>query len=229
MGVVDVTFFDSHFANPVYGIRVYPLGYYALIFCFLDFYLTYRLTCAERSIVHLRNRKLDIPVTRAIWAFLVPIIVTLAISPNFLTVGMKSIPPEFPHRGLMENSLVAGLFCAAGTYIHNLRDTLDFSYVKNRKISEKARIEKLKVTHSSWSDALKLIVALYVGIAGVYLIYGGSLGLQSSGGNQAEAFARSTFGIVFTLFYSVFLAAGIIPQVLGGMSDIQEEFLNIRR
>ena len=129
----------------------------------------------------------------------------------------------------MENSLVAGLFCAAGTYIHNLRDTLDFSYVKNRKISEKARIEKLKVTHSSWSDALKLIVALYVGIAGAYLIYGGSLSLQSSGGNQAEAFARSTFGIIFTLFYSVFLAAGIIPQVLGGMSDIQDEFLNIRR
>jgi hypothetical protein len=227
IGVGDVTFSDSHFVNPVYGIRIYPLGYYALIFCLLEFYLTFRLTSVKRSLIHLRNPILNLPVTRAIWAFLVPIIVTLIISPNFLTAG-SSVLPEFPHRGLMGVSFVAGLFCGAGTYIHNLRDVLDFSYVSDSGISDEAKIEMLKVTHSTRSDVLKLLVALYVGIAGLYLIYGWNLSLQASGGNVTEAFFRNAYGQLFILFYSIFLVAGIVAQLLGGMADVQDQLLNIR-
>jgi hypothetical protein len=148
-------------------------------------------------------------------------VVAFALSPNFL--------PEFPHIGLMVTSFVAGAFSCTGVYLHNLRGVLDFGFVKDKTIDETARIEMLKLTHSTWSDALKLLVTIFLGIAGLYVIYGYTLSLQGNLGNQVVAFWKSLFGLAFTVFYTIFLILGILVQLLGGMADIQDQLLNIRK
>ena len=221
LAVGGVTLLDSHYVNAVFGVRNYPLGYFVLIFCIPEFYLTFRLTSMKRSIVHVRDARLDLPVTRAICAFLVPMIVALVVSPNF--------GPEFPHIGLMESSFAAGAFSSAGTYVHNLRSVSDFSFVKDKKIDKIARVETLKLAYSMWSDSLKVLVAIWVAIAGVYVLSGYQQSLQMFGGNLTVAFWWTEFGISLMLFYTTFLIFGIILQLFGGMSDIQRQLISMRK
>ena len=216
-----VTLLDSHYVNAVFGLRTYPLGYFVLSFCLPEFYLTYRLISLKRSFVHVKDAKLDLPVTRAICAFLVPMILALAVSPNF--------GPEFPHVGLMESSFAAGLFSSAGTLVHNLRSALDFSFVENKKMSEAAKVEMLKLAYSTWSDGLKVLVAVYVAVVGVYVLNGYQQRLQMFQGNLTVAFWWTAIGIGFMVFYTAFLIFGIVAQVFGGMADIKDQFLNLRK
>lgn len=221
LAVGGMTFLDSHYVNAVYGLRHYPLGYFVLIFCLPEFYLTYRFTSVKRSFVHVRNARLDLPVTRAIFAFVVPMIVALVLSPNF--------GPEFPHIGLMEYSFAAGAFSSAGTYLHNVRTVSDFSFVADKEMNETAKVEMLKLAHSTWSDSLKVIVAVYVAVVGVYVLNGYQGNLQAWQGNLTVAFWWTELGLGVMLFYTAFLIFAILTQLFGGMADIQDQLLNIRK
>jgi hypothetical protein len=170
----------------------------------------------KRSLFHIKDVRMQMPTTRAVGAFVVPLALALVLSPNFL--------PQFPHRGLVMLSFLAGSFASTGTYLHEVRRAFDFSSVRDEEVDRTARIEMLKLNYLTWYDALKLIVTVYLAIVGVYLVYG----RQIITGNPVYVSSRLIFADYLVLFYTVFLIVGILGQIFGGMSDIQDQLLKIR-
>lgn len=218
--VGGVTFLDSY-VNLFSGTPVsYPLGYFVLIFTIPEFYLTYRLTSIKRSFFHAKDARLELPITRAVSSLLVPLAVAFALCPNFL--------PEFPHLGLVMMSFLTGAFTSTGIYLHEVRRAFDFSFVRDEEVDRRARIEVLKLNYATWYDALKLIVTIYIAIVGVFLVYGRQIMMTTWSGNQVFVFSRLTFAGYFIIFYTIFLVVGILGQMFGAMSDIQDQLLKIR-
>jgi len=228
--VGGITFLDSFSLGPKH-----PLGYLVLIFCVPELYLTYRLTWINHSFIHVKDARLDLPMTRTVCAFIVPLALALVTSPNFTTpfdlafIFSPTFLMAFPHAGLMEAAFVTATFSSTGTYIHNVRKIFDFGFVKDEGIDRGARIESLKVTYSTWYDALKLIVTIYLAIVGVFVVYGHQILLAIAPvGNPYYVQSRIQFSDYFILYYTIFLIAGILAQLFGAMGDVQDQLLKIR-
>ena len=212
-----VTYGDSHIHHIVYGIRNYPYGYYATLPAIIVFILTYivnaniRLSFDSFNIVPRLDKN-----KRPFLTFL------LLIIPIFILIVIN-FQPEFPHMCIFQFSLGYALVIALTVHTHNY--DINFGFL-DEDISDKVKIERVKLEYETWFRLIAAIVAAYC-LINLY-IFSQLIGLVEQitmdRGEQLLTMRIVGFFIYLGAFFSFFWIIELIKK----SQFIKDQLLRIR-
>jgi len=210
ISVAVPTFLDPILKHPIYGYRTYPMSFLCVFLILLNFTLIYRTNLIESDLLKIGGRNAII-TNRSIFSFLSMIICMSLTFPIFL--------PEFPHMWIFINILLYSILVGLSSYAWGYEP--DFSFVQNKEIDIRARLERLKIAYNSFYAIIALLVALSVGVismpktSSIYLSAGEVYLLE-------QASWINTYYALFGIFF------GICYPVLKHMYKVQEQFNYLR-
>lgn len=141
---MGATYVDSQIHHVIWGVRIYPWGYKVALLSFPLLICTYVL-----------NSRKHTGFKKAIFtciSFISFIIITLIL--NFYK--------ELPHMGVLNTSLSFLIILSAIVYMHNYQ--FNFDFLKDEQISDKVKLERVKIEHETWFRVLVYLIAAFAAI-----------------------------------------------------------------
>ncbi|MCJ7442944.1 MAG: hypothetical protein MUO26_00170 [Methanotrichaceae archaeon] len=192
--VLTVTYVDGHYHNLVYGLRLYPWGYWVCLIAIPVFIITYLITKSTKS-----------PSSKAVIIFLTFILILFILTLTDFNVGDPQV--ERPNGALVAFLFFSELLICTMVYMQYIE--IDLKFIEDSSIPNDAKLERVRFEYSIYSKVLITVIA--ASLAAFYTMYCNLPRLFETFTNEAEAatliftnyviamFVFATFIIIFAI------------------------------
>jgi hypothetical protein len=202
------TYVDSNYEHAVYGFRVYPLGYFVILFWPLIFYLTYVF-----------NSKKNIS---AIWKSIFTLL-SLVI-PIFILM-YTNFQPEFPHMSLLGGTIAYALILASAVYVHNYEHNLNI--IDNKSIDNTVKLKAIEFEYNTWHDIFLALLAGFSLWILTFLQNSNKVDMINPG--HLEEQLLITRALVSAFLLSGFFALFLLIEVIKKLQFIKNQLIRIHK